>query len=424
MGQKEFFAPRLDDLPHSATIVIFGAGPSSFHLVHELRSRIGSKDTIAVFEQNPVYSYTAQASLRQFRLYQGTELLARMVDESVETCLQISQEIGHSLLTPFPYIMVANSNKQMDELKTNLATINGWNIQKRFGVSQILTPEEVRKTCSLIDKDIAGALLYADAGRFDFDEIMQFIIKDSRNTSFYYRTRGGNIKIEHGKVVGVEVQIGNKTQFIACEKVVLAPGPFLLEEDNFLVGGRLLPNKTIRDIITVKKRESFSALLYNAPKRFRGFIIAPDLQYVSIFTDSSGEGTGIYGFANPNDPDIKNPEAVPLPGNDDFYEIVFGGLAQIISRYALDHEQTLTERIDTKSRRAGFYVHTPDGLPIISELLGHGSGLYVSGGYAGEGIMLGPSGGRYVAELVTNGLNNNPFDINRSFNKSGENVVF
>jgi sarcosine oxidase subunit beta len=65
--------------------------------------------------------------------------------------------------------------------------------------------------------------------------------------------------------------------------------------------------------------------------------------------------------------------------------------------------------------QAGQYTVTPDHRPLIG--MTAIEGLFVNTGYSGHGIMLGPAGGRVMADLLTDKLSpaENPFALDRAF---------
>lgn len=407
------FQPQEQDIPSGITVAIVGGGPAAIHLVEALRPRLGVKETIAVFEQRPRLGGGSDSSLQQFRTLQGTESLARMVINSLEWYESISK------VTRFPYIWIAKDIEQLQKFAALSTRVKRWGIGKN---AHILNAEEVRREFAFIDGELSGALVYPEAGRFDFEAAVDFITRRATKAKFFLRTKVGTILIERGKAIGLEVIFGNQKKLVTVEKVVLAPGPFLLETDRWLVGGSLLEDDRIERIIEVKERQSFSAFLQGLLPNFMGFFIAPGGEYVSISTDSSGNGSGYYGYADPEEPDVDQPELEPSADDIWFPALVYEGLARVISRYKVGRragESSESEKptlaVRPISRKAGYYVATPDNLPIISKTAIEN--LYLTTAFGGEGIMLGPAAGEYAAAVVTGQISpqNNPFAINRQY---------
>lgn len=383
----------------TADVVIVGGGPAGVYLAGVLQERIGKKDSVVLLEQKPDLGGVSAASLQQFRTLQGDPALARLVNSTVDWYRNLSEELypgrgkEGGLIDPFPYLFLARTDAELEQHAQNLAKVQSGG----FGYdAELLGPDALRERYPFIDGELAGALLYPDAGRLDFDAAMQHIIRRSPNVTFALETAMGQVDVKKGKVVGVHTSQG----YISTDKVVLAPGPFLLRAADQIVGGELLPDGDINRIVHVQKRQRFTAGVNGLPADTKVYVISPEGAYVRLATDKSGSGEGLYGYADDTDPHLRPDQIVtnPVANEEEFPATVYSLLGDVMSGYGdADHSGPLARM--PNSRSAGYYVDTEDEHPIISRT--QIEGLYIQSAFTHMGVMTGHGAAEIMADLIT-----------------------
>jgi glycine/D-amino acid oxidase-like deaminating enzyme len=413
------FQPHLHNA--HADLVIVGGGAAGIYLTEAIQPYIGGSFRTILLEQKELLGGSYEASLQQFRTFQGVEALSQTIARTVSWYEALSQELfagTHSLISFFPYLFLAKDAAQIAGLIATLKLTQEWG----FGANaELVTCEEIRRRYPFIDGEIAGGLIYPHAGRLDFDHAMVEIIKRaSKNTLFARGTRLLQVIVERGKVVGVKTSRGDVIQ---TERVVMATGPFFLKildqlQDNPLGGRR------VNDFFYVQLRESFGAEIRGLSVQVTVFIIAPDDVYVRISTGSDGNGEGIYGYASPYDPLITDPELYPRANDFEFPAEVYYRLSEVMSMYE-DEPRSPSAPMNRRRPlfcKAGYYATTKDELPIVSSTTVQG--LYILSGLEGIGIMAGKGCADSMAEIMFKGEPaNNPYSLSRDFTLKKSGVV-
>lgn len=404
-----------------ADLVIVGGGVAGMYLTEALQPYIGSTFRTLLLEQKELLGGDYDASLQQFRTFQGVEALSKTIDQTVSWYEALSQEIfagTQSLISFFPYLFLAKDDAQLAGLTATLKLTQGWG----FGANaEVVTRDEIRWRYPFIDGEIAGGLVYPHAGRLDFDHAMVEIIKRaSKNTLYAKGTRMQQIIEDRGKVAGVKTSRGD---IIHTEQVVMATGPFFLKildqlPDNPLGGRR------VNDFFYVQLRESFGAEVRGLSFPVKIFIIAPDGVYVRISTGTDGNGEGVYGYASPYDPLITDPEWYPRANDFEFPAEVYYRLSEVMSMYG-DGPRSPSAPMNRRRPlfcKAGYYATCRDELPIVSSTTV--KGLYILSGLEGIGIMAGKGSADLMAEIVFNGEPaDNPYSLYRDFSTKKTGVV-
>jgi len=375
----------------SADVVIVGGGPAGVYLAGEMQKRFGagSQGNIVLLEQKNELSGSSGASLQQFRTLQGDPILSGLIKRTVNW---YERELGENVIDRFPYLFLARDEHQLGQYAADLQNVQ----QHGYGANaEMLKADELRTRYPFVDGELAGALLYPEAGRLDFDRAMSHIVGSSPNVTFALGTAMGEVDVKKGRVVGVKTDTG----YIATERVVLCPGPFILRAPEQIVSGELLPQGDITKLVQVQKRQSFTAAVNGLPIDTSVYVISPEGAYVRLQA-LSGRGEGTYGYADPEDPFLGPHEIDPMPkANDIFFPAqVYSLLGQSISAYG-DDDRSGRLAVEPIHRRAGYYVDTLDDLPLLSTTAIEG--LYYNGAYSHHGVMAGQGGAEIMADMLT-----------------------
>lgn len=408
-----------------ADMVIIGGGPAGVYLADVVHQRQGDKFKVIVLEQGDNLQGSARAGLKQFRTLQGEPAIADLVAPTERWYQQLGQEVdgnSESFIKRFPYLFTAQTPKELATIAVDLGKAQ----HAGYGAdAKILDADEVKERYPFVDGEIAGAVYYPDAGKFDFPRAIGHITERAKNTTFALNTTAGEVVIKRGKVVGVHTDRG----YIKTSRVVLAPGAFALGAEDRYVGGRDVlkgGNRTTDTVtltnengstetvplISVIKRQSFVAPIEGLNIRQAGtepgketavYPIHPDGSYVRIEVDENGKGIGTYGWAHPDDLQvIGTPEVLPRATEQNFPGNVYASLGEIISGYGTtDNPGPLATTPEV--RNAGYYTQTPDDIPIADST--PIPGLYIMFALSHAGIMTGEG----TAEVLVNKI----WDLNK-----------
>lgn len=402
----------------SADLVIVGGGPAGIYLTEAIQQYIPQKFFTIVLEQKDVLGGTSEASLQQFRTYQGVQSISRVIQDTVNWYNSLSNRIfqgNQSLIDTFPYLFLAENKQDFERLEQLLSIVQTWG----FGNgATMLTSSEVQFRHPFIDGPIAGALYYPEAGRLDFDRAMTEIVRHcSENTMYAVGTQLQQVLVQNNKVIGVRTDLG---EIIRTDTIVLTPGPFLL---------KILPTipnalrMNINDIFYLQQRQHFGSSVGSLPPNTKMFIISADGSYVRLSVGINGQGEGIYGFADPTDPHVSDPLWIPTPNDFEFPAEVYYRLGSVMSMYADQPNFGIpSNRRKPLYNRAGYYAHAKDDLFIVSPT--DVQGLYILAGLEGLGIMAGKGCADLMAQILfQREPENNPFSLRRDFDKEKSSVI-
>ena len=372
-----------------ADLVIIGGGPAGVYLADAVHERKGDGFKVIVLEQGADLYGSARAGIKQFRTLQGEPAIADLVALTDRYYQQLGEEVDRdreSFIKRFPYLFTAQTPKQLAQVAVDL----GKTQHAGYGAdARILDQEQVRKIYPFVDRKTAGAILYPDAGKFDFPRAIEHIVKRAKNTTFALSTTAEEVIIKRDKIVGVQTNRG----YIKTSRVILAPGAFALgAEDKYLRGRDILKggNRTTDTVtitsdhgmtkkvplIGVIKRQSFVAPIKglnirkdpgNPNQETVVYPIHPDGSYVRIEVNGEGNGIGTYGWAHSEDQQVLEPEILPRAIELNFPGYVYESLGEVISAYG-DSQRPGFLATKPSVRSAGYYTQAPDDKMIHQSL--------------------------------------------------------
>ena len=398
---------------YSADVVIVGGGPAGMHLTHELHKRLGSGAQLLLIEQANVFGGSGNTSMQQSRTFQSNEAMVSMIAATREWYDQVGHETKTKLLTQLPYLFIASDDARLSRYTQTLERVKEWGHGQG---GETLTPEELRRRFPFIDREVvAGALYFPGAHQLNFSAALNYITKTSPRADFVLGTAMTNVRIQGGRVTGVDTSQG----FVATRKVVLATGAFAIKTKSHIDGGTVEEGDILPGLIEVRKRQRFSAVVSGLPPETSVFVIGPGGEYVRLHTDPDGTGAGDYGYADPEDGLVSEPVIDPSASEVEFPVRVYSGLGQTMSKYGNDEVSgPLAIKPISGSRLAGYYTETKDNLPIICPT--SVDGLFFDTAHSHAGVMTSVGAASHTADIVENGEQvNNLFGINRKFEPDG-----
>jgi glycine/D-amino acid oxidase-like deaminating enzyme len=262
---------------------------------------------------------------------------------------------------------------------------------------ELLSGDDVRRRFPFVGPDVLQARFRAGDGFLDTKGLTfglaassgAEIVVDCRATGFETSPDGSTL-------TGVRTDRGT----IACPAAVIAGGP--LSGAVAGAAGLTLP------IVTVRRHK----------------LILPDLPAVpAVAPMTIDEDTGAHWrpalrgawalFTDPTTPPEPPTDAVATDPSFVFQLLEPSGPASLAR--VVPFWRDVWERGDAHwLLQAGQYTVTPDHRPLIGPA--GPRGLFVNTGYSGHGIMLGPAGGRLLADLLTGAAaGDGPFAVDRAF---------
>jgi sarcosine oxidase subunit beta len=262
---------------------------------------------------------------------------------------------------------------------------------------ELLSGDDARRRFPFVGPDVLQARFRAGDGFLDTKGLTfglaassgAEIVVDCRATGFETSSDGSTL-------TGVRTDRGT----IACPAAVIACGP--LSGAVAGAAGLTLP------IVTVRRHK----------------LILPDLPAVPPGAPMTiDEDTGahwrpaLHGawalFTDPTTPPEPPTDAVATDPSFAFQLLEPSGPASL--GRVVPFWRDVWERGDAHwLLQAGQYTVTPDHRPLIGPA--GPQGLFVNTGYSGHGIMLGPAGGRLLADLLTGAApDDGPFAVDRAF---------
>lgn len=395
-------------------VVIVGGGPASLYTTEAIRELDPTVQMLVVEQNDTLGGSASYASLQQFRYYQGEKVVANSVAETVEWYKKLSEKLradgesNTSLIDNYPYLFLAGNQKQLTTFARRLKENVSWGFGKE---AQILSPEEMLKQFPFITGELAGALLYPQAGRLDFDRAIAEITKTSPNATFALGTQATRVLVDKDKVTGIETNMGT----VKTKRVVLAEGPFMLQARDQIHGHLTHKNGLVVPIFSVYQRETFATSVKNLPPHTNVFIISPSDAYVHLRVGED-RGEGLYGYSNPEQGETTRPQQNP-PANDEIFPaLVYAKLGEAMPHLYGNDNHSGPLATTPKTRRAGYYVQTRDGLPFAGET--QVDGLYILSGLSHTGVMTGYSVAKTLARDILGQPNTNPYALNRKLDKN------
>jgi sarcosine oxidase subunit beta len=350
----------------TASVVIIGGGISGASIAYNLAKK-GVKDIIVVEKKFLTSGSTGRCGAG-IRMQWGTEMncrLSKFSTEFYETANEVLEYEGDIEFKQGGYLIVAATEKEDEQFKKNVA------LQNSLGIPTVyLTPKEAKKIIPHMDetKIISATFCQKDGHLNPFHTTQAFANAAERlGVKFMKYTEVTGIKVENGKVVGVQTDKG----FISTPVVVNAAGGYSKQIGE--MAGVDIPVYAERHQILVTEPVN-----QMQDPMYMGFAL-------NVYIQQTPHGSFIMGRSGENEPrDLR------ITSSWDFTE-----------KMAKDACTLLPMLKDLRVVRqwAGLYTMSPDRQPIYSKA-GNVEGFYMSTGFSGHGFMLGPVTGVVMSEMI------------------------
>jgi sarcosine oxidase subunit beta len=359
-------------MTETADVVIIGGGIVGSSIAYHL-TNAGCTDVLIV-EREPQQGMGSTAkSMGGVRAQFATPINIRMSLYSIDLFSRFEEVTGHTAgYKPHGYLFVANSERHLDYLKTNLRQQQACGLKN----AEMVTREDIQKTVpQLIADDVVGGSFCPTDGFVDPYSVMTGFARRARERGarLWLETEVTGIDIQNSKVAGVQTSRG----YVSAPAVVNAAGPWAAGVAR-LAGVDLPVEPLRRQIVKTEPFEQLSSALPMVIDMSSGFHFRPE---GSSFLLAWPDPEQTHGFRTDFD---------------------YGFIEKILT-HAVNRVPVFAD-VEVNPRRcwAGMYEMTPDHHAIIGRAPGI-DGMFLANGFSGHGVMHSPATGKIVSELIVTG---------------------
>jgi len=357
-----------------ADIVIIGGGVVGCSVAYNL-AKLGAKNII-LLEKNTLASGSTGRCGAGIRQQFGTKMNCILARESIKIFENLSQELEYDIeLNQGGYLILAYTEKEVNQFKKNVALEQSLNIKARF-----ITVEEAKEIVPPLNTEgiLAATFCPTDGHANPFKTNFAYAEAAERlGVKIYTFTEVKEIETENHKIVAVNTDKGK----LLTPMVVNAAGGY-----SGIIGkmvGVDIPVYSQRHqiLITEPIDPLFRPMLMSFSRNFYG--------------QQTPHGSIIMGFGDPNerkDGDIGS--------SWQFAQEMAQKMTAVLP---------LLKEVSMVRQWAGLYNMSPDAQPILGE---HPQieGFYMALGFSGHGFMLAPITSKLIAELILKRKTSLPID--------------
>ena len=362
---------RSNSLPHTADVVILGAGVMGTSIAFQLAKRNAGK--IVVIDKDHVGrggSGRSSALVRMHYSFPPEVELAVISLRMFQNWKEVVGTPGDFRKTGFVRIVHPN---ETERLKCNVE------MQQKLGVDVELIDKhqlhELEPDWN-VDEIELGAY-EPDSGYGDGAGVAGDFLKAARDLGAIYasRTQASTLCLEGGRIRSVSTGQG----VIQSPIVIVATGPWtrpLLQQAGY--------------DIPIECEYHQVAILRNAPGMKCGGCACIDSVTATYFRSDAQDKflVGDFYGQRPADPD-----SFPQHAADESLEEIIDRASRRVPRL---------ERAEVMRGMTGIYDMTPDSRPLLGEIPGI-RGLYICAGFSGMGFKISPAIGLVMSELLLDG---------------------
>lgn len=353
-------------MKNNAEIVIIGAGISGCSIAYNLAKK-GVKN-IVVIEKNYICSGSTGRCGAGVRMQWGTEMNCKIGKKSIEFYEHANEILEYERDVEFKqsgYLLIADTDKEIDQFKKNIE------VQHACGIpSKMLSLEEAREIVPYLNTSVLKGAAFCEKDGFlnPFHTTDAFYSAAKKlGVEFNTFTEVTNIKVENGKVVGVDTSKG----YISTNCVVNSTNGW---------------SKGISEMVGVDVpvySERHQILVTEPVEPLQGpMVMAFGL---NLYVQQSPHGSFIMGRGDANEPrDLR------MTSSWHFIEEMAKTVDNILPPIS---------KLRVIRQWAGLYNMTPDKQPIYDKAE-NVEGFYMAVGFSGHGFMFGPITGVVMSEMI------------------------
>jgi glycine/D-amino acid oxidase-like deaminating enzyme len=361
------------DLPSTADTVIVGAGVMGCSIAFHLAQR---GVPAVVLDRGAICSGNTRKSGALVRMHYQNEPEARMAFAALPYFQNWRDMVGYDCGFTATGAAAMVGPENVERLRRNVEMLRAVGVNTR-----VVGAEELKELQPFINVEGVGAAAYEpESGYADPVATTQSFARRAIELGATIRegVRVTALRIEAGRVRGVRTDAGE----IACERVVLAAGPWttgLLREAGVEIGV-----EPVRAEIAFVKRPAAVA---------SGHFVFLDFVSGSYFRQTS-DGLSLLGTGTARRP-------LPYTEIDSYDEGSTGAAVSLIRERIRERAPVLGDAPFARGH-AGLYDMSPDEKAILDRVPGV-DGAYMAVGFSGTGFKKSPAVGACMAELIVEG---------------------
>lgn len=357
-----------------ADIVIIGGGVVGCSIAYNL-AKLGAKNII-LLEKNTLASGATGRCGAGIRQQFGTKMNCILARESIKIFENLSQELEYDIeLNQGGYLILAYTEKEVNQFKKNVALEQSLNIKARF-----ITVEEAKEIVPPLNTEgiLAATFCPTDGHANPFKTNFAYAEAAERlGVKIYTFTEVKEIETENHKIVAVNTDKGK----VLTPIVVNAAGGY-----SGIIG------KMVGVDIPVYSQRHQILITEPVDPLFRPMLMSFSRNF---YCQQTPHGSIIMGFGDPNerkDGDIGS--------SWQFAQEMAQKMTAVLP---------LLKEVSMVRQWAGLYNMSPDAQPILGE---HPQieGFYMAIGFSGHGFMLAPITSKLIAELILKRKTSLPID--------------
>lgn len=357
-----------------ADIVIIGGGVVGCSIAYNL-AKLGAKNII-LLEKNTLSSGATGRCGAGIRQQFGTKMNCILARESIKIFENLSQELEYDIeLNQGGYLILAYTEKEVNQFKKNVALEQSLNIKARF-----ITVEEAKEIVPPLNTEgiLAATFCPTDGHANPFKTNFAYAEAAERlGVKIYTFTEVKEIETENHKIVAVNTDKGK----VLTPIVVNAAGGY-----SGIIG------KMVGVDIPVYSQRHQILITEPLDPLFRPMLMSFSRNF---YCQQTPHGSIIMGFGDPNerkDGDIGS--------SWQFAQEMAQKMTAVLP---------LLKEVSMIRQWAGLYNMSPDAQPILGE---HPQieGFYMAIGFSGHGFMLAPITSKLIAELILKRKTSIPID--------------
>jgi glycine/D-amino acid oxidase-like deaminating enzyme len=219
--QRFLLNPTLDEMPHTADVVIIGGGPAGTAAAWAIERFAPGTKTVLLERNERLGAGSSLASLENFRTCWPALCLARQMQRSVEIFHHADDYLGDGAaqsiaLKQRGYLFCAFNENQAAGLASDVQRLH------EIGLNHIeyLNTAEVAHRFGWVGERVVAAKYDPTAGWLDSNGLIHRYASGAQSAQFILGVREISICVEHGRITGVKTPFGE----VSAPKVVIAAG--------------------------------------------------------------------------------------------------------------------------------------------------------------------------------------------------------
>ncbi len=357
-----------------ASVVIIGGGIIGCCIAYNL-AKLGCKDVV-LFEKNSLSSGATGRCGAGIRQQFGTKMNCILARESIKIFENLSQELDYDIeLNQGGYLILAYTEKEVNQFKKNVALERSLNIDARF-----ISADEAKEIVPTLNTEgiLAATFCPTDGHANPFKTNFAYAEAAQRlGVKIYTFTEVKEIETENNKIVAVKTD----KEKILTPIVVNAAGGYSGTIGKMAGVDLQVYSQRHQILVTEPLDPLFRPMLMSFSRNF--------------YCQQTPHGSILMGCGDPNEP-----KGYDIGASWQFAREIAQKMTTIVP---------LLKEVSMIRQWAGLYNMSPDAQPILGE---HPQveGFYMAIGFSGHGFMLAPVTSKLIAELILEGKTSLPID--------------